>query len=203
MKRATTAGKSGPTAGERSDHSGKEQSQQQAKKSIANSMQRRRNEQMVTTQGCRRRCPRQCLEVSSVAAHGQDHQNSCPGAVRAAMPHREALTGPAHRVSSTEWPICTIVARGHVPMVQTAQNIFEAPQANHIHRTADVSVMRPRQVSTTQAAQKQRQVPVIQKVLRTTEVPQVQHGARLRRSSRWFHRSGFRIELWSRSQTCQ
>ena len=71
-----------------------------------------------------------------------------------------------------------------------------------------MSVMMPRQVSTTQTAQKQRQVPVIQKVLRTAVVPQVQHGARLRRRrllqwSRPFHKSGFRNELWSRSQTCQ
>ena len=96
-----------------------------------------------------------------------------------------------------------VVARDHVSMVQTAQNTVEAPQANHIDRTADVSVMMSRQVSTTQTAQKQRQVPVIQKVLRTAEVPQVQQIEEEETVAVVFHKSGFRDELWSRSQTCQ
>ena len=68
-----------------------------------------------------------------------------------------------------------VVARDHVPMVQTAQNTVVAAQANHFDRTADVSVMMARQVSTTQTAQKQRQVRVIQRVQRTVGIPLVQY----------------------------
>ena len=97
------------------------------------------------------------------------------------MAHGRAWHSPEHKtvefpqVQHTESIVDRVVplpvaVQDH-PMVQTAQNAVEVPQAHYIDRIANASVLMQRQVPSIQTAQTQRQVPVMQAVQRTAERP--------------------------------
>ena len=104
------------------------------------------------------------LGSSAVAVHRQDRRSSCPDAETGADHSKDPkdcrdTAGAAHALKSRE---CACDS--------AEQKTLEVPQVHCGDRIADVFLMMPRQPSTIQSAQSQRQVPVIQKAQRIAHI---------------------------------